>query len=318
MKIISSCTLSDDLLRQLKSEFPDYMYAKNIDDIAKHELKDVVVQVTYGHDITAERLDEMKSLKLIHVMQSGLNLVPFDELIKRDIMLTNSKGINSITIAEYTMGMMLNLIRNSFVYYDAQKKNQWDFTTTLDELYGKTLGILGYGSIGTELAKRAKAFGMRVLASKRRYAEEIENVDEVIKTEDRMRIFKEADFIVSLLPLTPDTEGMIGEKELAMMKSTASLINVSRSGIVDLEALIDSLESEKIRAAVLDVFDVEPLPEDSELWNVKNLYLTPHIAGDRHPAYKQRAFDILFHNLKKVSANEFNEMKNIVDKTQGY
>ncbi len=301
MKILSSCSLHDELLSKMKRKFPDYMYQKNLNELEDDELKDVVVQVTYGPDVTPERLDKMPSLKWIHVMQSGLNGIPFAELIKRDIILTNSKGINSITIAEYTMGMMLNLIRNSFVYYDAQKKNEWDHHTKLDELYNKTIGILGYGAVGIELAKRAKAFGMKVIAAKRRYSENLEFVDEVIKMEEKARLFEKADFVVSLLPLTPETEGIIGKRELAIMKPTASLINVSRSGIVDLETLIDALETEKIRAAVLDVFDQEPLPESSELWDIKNLYVTPHIAGDRHPTYKQRAFDILFNNLQKFT-----------------
>lgn len=318
MKIISCCSLNEELLTEMKSVFPDYTYTKDLGQIDNQELKDVDVLVTYGHGITPERLDAMESLKLIHVMQSGLDSVPFDELIKRDIILTNSKGINSVTIAEYTIGMMLNIIRNSFVFYDAQKSNVWDKNTKLDELFGKTIGILGYGSVGTELAKRAKAFDMRVLATKRSYSEKLEYVDEVIKIEDRSRIFKESDFVISLLPQTPETSGMIGKNEIQMMKSTATLINVSRSGIVDVDYLIEALETGEIRAAVLDVFDEEPLPQDSVLWKTKNLYITPHIAGDRHPTYKQRAFEILMHNLKKLSANENDQLKNLVDKTRGY
>src|SRR5699024_4173943 len=216
-----------------------------------------------------------------------------NELIKRGIILTSSKGINSVTIAEYTIGMMLNIIRNSFVYYDAQKRNEWDVNTNLDELKGKTLGILGYGSVGVELAKRAKPFDMKIIATKRNFEENLMNVDKIVKMEDVEYIFKEYDFVISLLQETPETQGSISEKEIAMRNSTACLINVSRSRSVDESALVKALENGTIGSAVLDVFDEEPLPENNKLWNVKNLLITPHIAGDRHPNYKTRAFEIL-------------------------
>src|SRR5699024_6014518 len=116
----------------------------------------------------------------------------------------------------------------------------------------------------------------------------------------------------------PETKGLIGEKEIAMMKSTACLINVSRSRIVDESALVKALENGTIGSAVLDVFDEEPLPENNKLWNVKNLLITHHIAGDRHPNYKTRAFEILIEYLKKYTNNKQEEKINIIDKSQGY
>jgi len=319
VKILSAVSLNDKLLSEMKKEFPNYKYEKYIEKLDDTGyMEDVEVQVTYGPDVTAERLDKMPALKWIHVMQSGLNSIPFNELIKRGIILTSSKGINSVTIAEYTIGMMLNIIRNSFVYYDAQKRNEWDVNTNLDELKGKTLGILGYGSVGVELAKRAKPFDMKIIATKRNFEENLMNVDKIVKMEDVEYIFKESDFVISLLPETPETKGLISEKEIAMMKSTACLINVSRSRIVDESALVKALENGTIGSAVLDVFDEEPLPENNKLWNVKNLLITPHIAGDRHPNYKTRAFEILFENLKKYTNNKQDEMINIIDKSQGY
>src|SRR5699024_5498431 len=307
------------LLSEMKKEFPNYKYEKYIEKLDDTGyMEDVEVQVTYGPDVTAERLDKMPALKWIHVMQSGLNSIPFNELIKRGIILTSSKGINSVTIAEYTIGMMLNIIRNSFVYYDAQKRNEWDVNTNLDELKGKTLGILGYGSVGVELAKRAKPFDMKIIATKRNFEENLMNVDEIVKMEDVEYIFKESDFVISLLPESPSTKRLIDAQEIAMMKSTACLINVSRRRIVDESALVKALENGTIGSAVLVVFDEEPLPENNKLWNVKNLLITPHIAGDRHPNYKTRAFEILFENLKKYTNNKQDEMINIIDKSQGY
>src|SRR5699024_3527352 len=130
LHIYSFPTRRSSDLSEMKKEFPNYKYEKYIEKLDDTGyMEDVEVQVTYGPDVTAERLDKMPALKCIHVMQSGLNSIPFNELIKRGIILTSSKGINSVTIAEYTIGMMLNIIRNSFVYYDAQKRNEWDVNT---------------------------------------------------------------------------------------------------------------------------------------------------------------------------------------------
>src|SRR5699024_10824237 len=201
-------SLNDKLLSEMKKEFPNYKYEKYIEKLDDTGyMEDVEVQVTYGPDVTAERLDKMPALKWIHVMQSGLNSIPFNELIKRGIILTSSKGINSVTIAEYTIGMMLNIIRNSFVYYDAQKRNEWDVKTNLDKLKGKTIGILSYGSVGVELAKRAKPFDMKIITKKSNFKENLINVDNNVKMVEIKCIFKESDFVISLLPETPETKG---------------------------------------------------------------------------------------------------------------
>jgi phosphoglycerate dehydrogenase-like enzyme len=317
MNIISNVRLGEELFLKMKSEFPDYQYFKGLGELDKNDLEAIEVLVTYGGDITSDKIDEMKNLKWIHVMQSGIDSLPFKSLIERDILLTNSKGINSITIAEYLMSMMLSLVRNSFVFYDAQRRKEWDFNTKVDELAGKTLGILGYGAVGKELAKRAKAFDMKVIAYKRTPIENPDNVDELISINEKQRIFKESDFLISLLPLTPQTKGFIGLIELEEMKETSYIINVSRGEVVDQQALIKVINGKQLAGAVLDVFEEEPLSGENELWGIENIYITPHIAGDRHPTYKKRAFDILMNNLQIYHLNP-DEMVNIVNKNQGY
>ncbi|OZU87198.1 hypothetical protein CIL03_18065 [Virgibacillus indicus] len=317
MKIISNVRLGEELFSEMKSLFSDYQYFRKLGEVDKNELAEVEVLVTYGEGVTSEKITEMKNLKWIHVMQSGLNSLPFKSLIERDILLTNSKGINSITIAEYSISMMLSLVRNSFVFYDAQKRKEWDLNTKIDELAGKTIGILGYGAVGKELAKRAKAFDMKVLAFKRTPIENPDNVDEIIPIDDKLRIFEESDFLISLLPLTPQTKEFIGLEDLERMKKTSYVINVSRGEIIDRQALIKVIENKQIAGAVLDVFEEEPLSGENELWETENIYITPHIAGDRHPTYKKRAYDILINNLQKYHVQP-DKMINIVNKNQGY
>lgn len=317
MKIVCSVSLPENLFLEIKREYESYQYVERIEELDDNELKKIDVFSTYGNDVTPELIDKMESLKWLHIMQSGINKLPFKKLIERDILLTNSKGVNAVTIAEYTMGMMLNVTRNSFVFHESQLKSTWDKFTTIDELTGKKLGILGYGTVGELLAKRAKAFDMEIYALKRYYEENLPNVDEVITHENKQRIFSECDFVVSLLPLTPETVGFVGAKEISQMKETAVLINVSRAEIIDQDALIVALEEEKIAGAVLDVFEKEPLPDESKWWKVKNAYITPHIAGVRFPLYERRAVDIFLHNLQAYQSN-MDELKNVIIKEDGY
>ncbi len=317
MKILSSVQMDEEFSKKISRESSNYIFNKRLASISDSILSAAEVLVTYGHDVSPELIDKMRNLKWIHIMQSGLNSLPFSKLMEKDILVTNSKGINSVTIAEYTIGMMLNLYRKSFVFYEAQKRKEWDRFTEIDELAGKTLGILGYGSIGKELAKRAKAFDMRILAMKRSSMAKTENVDELILPDNKLRIFEQSDFVVCLLPLTQETYQSVGEEELGRMKKSSYLINVSRGEVIHQQAIVKCLKANKIAGAVLDVFDVEPLPSESELWSLKNVYITPHIAGDRHPTYMSRAVDIFIHNLRSYQDNP-TEMMNIVNKKQGY
>lgn len=318
MKIITCASINDDLFKKIKSEFSDFKYEKHILTLPEDELNEVEVLVGYPFNITNEVLEKLPKLKLIHIMQSGVEGLPYDELIRRNITVTSSRGINSITIAEYIIGEMLSITRNSLEFYESQKLNEWNTNTNIDEIYNKTIGILGYGAVGMELAKRCKAFGMKVLATKRNFKNELDNVDKAIKPDNINELVKDSDFIVSLLPLTEQTKHIIDKEQIDLMKENSVFINVSRSKIVNLDYLLVKLGKNEIKAVVLDVFDKEPLSNDSELWNIENLYLTPHIAGDRFPLYKQRAFDILLENLRNLDKGKEVNMINVVNKEQGY
>lgn len=179
------------------------------------------------------------------------------------------------------------------------------------------MGIVGLGSIGREVARLAKAFGMRVIATRRsaKLISRARYVDILLPREHQIELLSDSDFVVLTLPLTPETRRLIGEKELRAMKSTAYLINVARGGIVDEEALIHALNARWIAGAGLDVFATEPLPADSRLWELPNVIFTPHIGGATED-YVLRATKVFHENLRRYLNGK--KLLNVVDKKKGY
>ena len=201
-----------------------------------------------------------------------------------DIIVCNSVGMNAFAVAEHTMALMLTMAKNILQYDHELRGSGWDEATKMPVmlLRNKTLGIVGLGSIGIELVKRVKPFGMRVIAIKKHPSEELRanlGIDFLGGPTDLSRIMKESDFIILSLTSTPETKGMIGERELRMMKKSAYLINVSRGAVVDEKALIKILEERAIRGAGLDVFEAEPINPENPLLKMDNVVLTPHMAG---------------------------------------
>ena len=231
------------------------------------------------------------------------------------VAVTNSRGINSITIAEYVMNMMLNVVRNQAAFYKAYQEKRWDMVTRLDELAGKSLGILGMGMVGRETAKRAKAFDMLVYGLDRGKVD-CEWLDGAFVTAELKEFLAVCDFVVICMPLTEETYHLFSGEVFDWMKETAVFMNVGRGPIVKEEDLIVALRQKKLAGAILDVMETEPLPADSPLWTMDNVMITPHIAGDRQASYMPRMMEILCHNLSLYP--DIASMKNPVDLTQGY
>ncbi|MCD6465248.1 D-2-hydroxyacid dehydrogenase [Candidatus Bathyarchaeota archaeon] len=255
-----------------------------------------------------------KNLKWIQVLTAGVNRLLFPELVESQVLLTNASGIHRIPISEIVMAMALALAKKLHKYIQFKNEGLWKKVQT-EELAGKTMGILGLGSIGMETAWKAKCFDMRVLALKKRPIRRPTYIDEVLGPEDLDYLLRESDFLVITVPLTDETYHMIGERELRMMKPTAYLINVARGAIIDTRALIKALKEGWIAGAALDVFEEEPLPKDSELWKLDNVIITPHIAG-MSIHYDERAVEIFCKNLKRFLENK--PLINLVDKKAGY
>jgi phosphoglycerate dehydrogenase-like enzyme len=317
MIISSTAKMSTKHQGSLKEAFPMNRYYF-FDHMAQADLpilERTEILITYGEDLNENIIKQMPQLKWIQVLSAGLELMPFEILSERNIMVTNAKGIHRIPMAEYTMGMILQLTRKAYELYDKQKEGIWDRSIRTDEVYGKTLGIVGLGAIGDEIAKRAKAFGMNVIGLKRNRGSVPEYIDELVTFEEKDILFQRSDYVVVLLPVTPSTVDFIGEKELGQMKSTAYLLNIARGQIVNEQDLLNALQNNQISGAVIDVFTQEPLPAEHPFWRQKNLILTPHVSG-RSPFYMKRALEILHNNLKEFPA--YTNMQNKVDLNQGY
>ncbi|MDN4526062.1 D-2-hydroxyacid dehydrogenase [Fictibacillus fluitans] len=259
---------------------------------------------------------ENPSLKWVQTWSAGVNNLPLDRLSSRNIQLTSANGVHAFPISETIFALMLGLTRKIHTYVRSQQSKTWDHSNLKLEIHGKTLGILGTGAIGRETAKIAKAFGMKVLGMRHSGKPE-EYIDEMYTSKQLHNLLPECDYVVVTLPLTKETNRMLGKKEFHLMKNTAFLINIGRGDIVVEDDLIEALNTGEIAGAGLDVFEKEPLETSSPLWEMENVITTPHTAGSTE-YYDQRVIeDILIPNLKDYLDGKYPSI-NAVDYNKGY
>ncbi len=272
-------------------------------------------EILFG-DIPKEILLAMPRLRWVQISTVGADRFLYPELLKSDVVLCCSRGMHKHQMAELLFGLMIGISRRLYAYHDLQKGSEWTVSLIResDTLVGKTLGIVGLGSIGSHIAKVARGFGMNVVATKRDPVPD-ENVDEVLPPAQLGKLLESADHIVNVTPLTPETTRMFGEKEFRKMKSTAVFYNLGRGASVDAQALIKALENGTIKAAALDTFEEEPLPANNPLWKTKNLFITPHIGGPI-PHYSHLLTEIFIDNLRRYLDGR--PLGTVVDKTKGY
>jgi len=237
----------------------------------------------------------------------------------REIALTNFSGVAAPAIAEHVLALMLAFARGLPALGRRQAAHTWldnhDETPPTFELAGQTLGIAGLGDIGEELAQRAHALGMRVLATNRDAGAPPPGVERVLPSEDLPTLLDASDHLALCLPLTRSTEHLIGREQLAAMKNSAYLYNVGRGELVDQDALVAALRDGAIAGAGLDVASPEPLPAGSPLWALPNVLITGHTAGQT-PLYWERGITLLIDNVRRFLAGE--ELRNVVDTRAGY
>jgi glyoxylate/hydroxypyruvate reductase A len=213
-------------------------------------------------------------------------------------------------MAEYVFAYLLYFCRDLPKYFRDQEKKVWE-PARPERLRGKTMGILGLGSIGKEIAKRGKQFGMEVLGVKRN-PESVENVDQVFSSKDLGKMIPLVDILINTLPLTPETYHLLGEREIGLMKEGAILFSIGRGKTIDERALTLALKSGKIKA-ILDVFEEEPLSKESELWSLENVIITPHVSGINLP---EEICEEFVQNYEKWVRGE--PLTNLVDREKGY
>lgn len=264
-----------------------------------------------------EVLGNAQQLKWVHIPWAGIDNL-LETIRKSPAIVTCGKGVFNVPMADHVFALLLALTRQIHTFVHQQVARVWRRETdAITELWGKTMGIVGLGNIGREVARRALSFGMRVLAVKRRPSVlSDEPVDGLFLGYEGLRLMlPECDVVVITVALTPETRYLIGQSELASMKKGAYLINVARGAIVDEKALVQGLQSGHLAGAGLDVFEEEPLSSNSPLWNLPNVVLTLHIGGVSERTH-QRIFERFMENLKRFLTGE--ELIGVVDKKAGY
>ena len=260
-----------------------------------------------------------KELVWVHAASAGVDSFLFPEVVDSPVILTNSSGIHRAPMAEVAVAFMLCFAKNLPAFMKLKAEKSWvkrgNPLRDVDELTGKTLGVLGLGNVGMELSFRGKCFGMEVIAVDRRALRRPSYVDEVMGLWGLDKLLGKSDYLVITAPLTLSSKHMIGEKELRLMKSNAYIINVSRGAVIEEKALVKALKEGWIAGAGLDVFEKEPLPKDSELWDLENVIITPHISGGT-PHYAERLTEIFCEDLARFL--EGKTPINLVDKREGY
>jgi D-2-hydroxyacid dehydrogenase (NADP+) len=260
-------------------------------------------------------------IKWVHSTAAGVSQLMYPELRESGIVLTNPSGIFSPPMAEHIIGLMVALARNFPDSVRFQDRSEWGQRQIsgplgpLAELNGQTLLIVGYGSIGRELARRAHAFDMRVIGVNRSGKGETVHVEKIVPVTQLDSVLPEADYVVIAAPETQDTKHLIGAGQIARMKRGSRLINMGRGSLLDEAALVQALESGALRGAALDVTNTEPLPADSPLWKTKNLFITPHTSGVSDRLW-QKETTLLMDLLERWFDGR--ELFNVVDATRGY
>ena len=309
-------TMKPEELADLKAVAPFVLLVecKNEDEAIRQV---VDAHASYGF-LSQAVIRAGKSLRWVQQPSAGVeHLVEMPELLERDITLTNMQRAYGPEIADQALGYLLCFTRSLAHFVQTRPSQEWQPRgpgIVLDELAGKTLLVIALGGIGTEIARRAAAFGMRILATDPKVLERPPFVEELHRPDALSSLLPRADVIASAVPLTKETRKMLGAKQFAMMKPGVILLNVSRGGVVDTQALVEALDSKQVAAAGLDVTDPEPLPKGHPLWS-RNVIITPHSAG-QSPGGERRRHEYFRENLRRFAAGLM--LVNIVDKKAGY
>ena len=253
-------------------------------------------------------------LKWIHCIGAGVeHMLPMDWL-PESVVLTNNKGVHSAKAGEYGLMAILMLHSHIPAVVTNQRNKLYD-SLYASPIFGKTVVVLGTGSLGSAIARQIKALGVKVIGINRS-GKDVSGCDKIVTTSELDNILPMADYLVIATPDTPQTRGLLDKRRLDLMKTTAGIINIGREAVIDYNALCDKLDAGTIAGAILDVFDPEPIATQSRLWNTKNLIITPHISADDGDAYIPMTLDLFFKNLQRFKNNQ--PLLNPVNPELGY
>jgi len=309
-----------DVAVHIRRRYPEMkvVHLPTYDNLEK-EIPDADIFV--GWSLRPKQFARAKKLKWIHSTAAGVGQLMYPELRKSGIAVTNASGVHTIPMAEHILGLLVALarrfptaLRHQWRRHWAQQEI-WDEQLRPRELKGQVLLIVGFGAIGREVARRVKPLGMKLWAVTRSGQGEATLADRILPVARLDEVLHEADYVVLAAPETPETRHMMGEKQLHAMKPTAFLINVARGSLVDEAALIRTLERRAIAGAALDVAEQEPLPPESPLWALENVFITPHISAVSEYLW-DRQTELLLDNLDRWFNGR--ELRNPVNLERGY
>lgn len=314
-KILFAMSLSQQDDEEIRQIAPGWeIVSGNVKELPLSELKDAEVVVGWQPLIEEHCFDSDAKLKWLQSWGAGVDGYPFQNFADKGAVLTCARGVHPYPISASVFALILALTRKVHLSIRNQLQRKWQRVEG-SEVHGKTLGIIGVGAIGTEIAKIAKAFDLRVVGIKRN-PKEIANIDTFYKPSELNEMLAECDFIVNALPLTKDTAQMIGTAQFAVMKTTAFYVSVGRGGTTDTDAVYEALKTNIIAGAGLDVFDPEPLPSEHPLWELENVIITAHNANATEH-YGARAMEIFKENLRSYVQGKGLPL-NVVDLDAGY
>ncbi len=311
MKIVMSPPIGENFRQQIAEIAPDAKVVMPESDKLLEEMADA--EILFG-SYKGETLSSGPGLKWVQSTSAGMDVGLIPEIMGDEIMLTNASGIHAIQVAEQALALTMALIRGIHVCVRAQRERK-PRRPDLRDLYGLSVTIIGFGGIGRRYAELIRPHHTRTVALDVRDVEKPDTVDELWPMDRLDEALGIADVVFIACPCTEKTTKLINSRTLGLMKKDAILINTARGKIVDQQALIEVLKAGGIAAAGLDVFEVEPLPESSELWDLGNVILTPHAAGGS-PNRHDRTVGFFGENLRRYIAGE--KLHNVVDKSLGY
>jgi phosphoglycerate dehydrogenase-like enzyme len=307
--------------KKLKTAFPDMeIVALDHYDGVESELRDTEVLFTISMNPT--QFAVAQQLKWIHAPSAAVHQFLFPEIVQSPVIVTNSTQVHGPVVTEHVLALIFALAKKIPQAALLQQKKiwgqdaMWNEGPKLREIAESTLGMVGLGAIGRDVAKKASALGMRVIAVRENIEKgRPEGVDTIFAPSDLDQLLAQADFVVLAPPLTAATDGLMNAARFAAMKPGSYLINVGRGPLVNETALADALRARRIAGAALDVFDQEPLPAESQLWGLDNLLITPHTAALTEKLW-DRHYELFSENLRRYIAHE--PLLFTVDKQRGY
>ncbi|UOQ92632.1 D-2-hydroxyacid dehydrogenase [Halobacillus shinanisalinarum] len=306
----------DEIKERLVENFGevDFYFCHGMKEGRQH-LKEADVLITFGEDVTPELIADATRLKWIMVLSAGMDQMPFEDISRRNILVTNVRGIHAIPMAEYAISMVLQVSRQAKALVQLEQGHQWNRRTPMKEINGQTMVLLGTGAIAQETARLAKTFRMKTVGVSKSgrtkpYFDETYSVDRMKEA------LSHGDVVVAVLPSTEETTYLLTEEHFRLMPSHAIFLNMGRGDLVASHTILQAIKENQISHAVLDVFEEEPLPESHPFWEEERVTVTPHLSGIT-PQYLPRGFEIFERNLQSF-LNKKEDMENLIDPKRGY